>query len=108
MDEGWARAVVEMEMSGRLTPPTGEAGERTFSPLGYSDVISRLDLIADRVLAVRTATQANYTKAHKEPKFDPLPRPTTAIERERERRTRTVLTEADDLLLGGGIVLEAD
>jgi len=54
-------------------------------------------------MAVRTAVQANYTKEHQEPTFEPLPRPETAIERERERRARTVLLEAEALILGDGL-----
>jgi hypothetical protein len=67
--------------------------------------VARLDSIADRILAVRTAVQANYTKDHQEPTFRPLDRPTTAIERERERRARTVLLETDALLRGGKLKL---
>lgn len=104
MDEEWARRLLDMEEEGVGTPPTGEA----LSPLGYTDVISRLDLIADRVMAVRTAVQAGYTEKHKEPSFDPLPRPTTAIEGERERRARTVLEEAEALFFGGGLMVVAE
>lgn len=72
----------------------------------YSPVVARLDLIADRVMAVRTAVQANYTKEHQEPSFEPLDRPVTALERERERRTRNLLLELDALILGDGLPVE--
>lgn len=73
--------------------------------LGYSPIVARLDHLADRLLAIRTAVQANYTKDHVEPQWQPLPRPTTALDRERERRARTVLEEVDALILGGGLVV---
>lgn len=74
--------------------------------LGYSPVIARLDLLADRVLAVRTATQANYTKDHQEPSLQVLPRPISALERERERRSRSLLLELDALVLGDGMAVD--
>lgn len=103
MDEEWAERLLDWEESGDGAPPTGDRVQQT--PLGYTDVVSRLDLIADRVMLVRTAVQAGYAKEHKEPTFDPLPRPTTAIDRARERRTRTVLEEAEALVFGAGLVL---
>lgn len=101
MDEVWAARMLDREEAGLDTPPIEE--EPTLTPLGYSDVISRLDLIADRVFAVRTAVQATITKDHEEPHFPQLPRPTTALERERERRARTVLLDIDAQVLGGGV-----
>ncbi len=77
-----------MEDAG-LVPPAGITSddEPRISPAGYTSLDARLDLIADRLMSVRTAVQAGYAKEHKEPRFKSLPRPTTAIERERERRT---------------------
>jgi hypothetical protein len=69
----------------------------------YSPVVARLDLIADRVMAVRTAVQANYTKEHQEPTFEPIERPETALDRERERRARNLLLEVDALVMGEGV-----
>lgn len=101
MDDEWAARVLDMEESGESSPTTGD----DLTPLGYSDVVSRLDLIADRVMLVRTAVQAGYTREHEEPRMEPLPRPVTALERERERRARTVLLEVDAFVLGGGMVI---
>lgn len=102
MDEQWASRMLDLEEAGETTPPTGEDDEQTLTPLGYSDVVSRLDLIADRVFSVRTAVQASFSKDHEEPRFPSMPRPTTALDRERERRARTVLLEVDALVRGVG------
>jgi hypothetical protein len=75
------------------------------SLLDYSPVVARLDLLADRVMAVRTAVLANYTKDHQEPQFEPLERPVTALDREREVRTRSLLLELDALVFGDGLAL---
>lgn len=95
--------MLDLEEKGEQPPPGGEDDE--LGPLGYSDIVSRLDLIADRVMMVRTAVQAGYTTGHEEPRFEPLPRPVTALERERDRRARTVLLEVDALVLGGGVAI---
>lgn len=85
-----------MEEAGEVLP-----GVSTSPIADYSPVISRLDLLADRVMAVRTAVQAQYTKDHVEPKFPLLDRPETAIDRVREQRAVTVLNEVDALVMGG-------
>lgn len=104
MNEAWANKVLDMEERGERTPP-GAGEDDDLTPLGYSDIVARLDLIADRVMLVRTATQAGYTRDHEEPRLDPLPRPVTALERERERRARTVLLDVDAMVSGGGLVI---
>lgn len=108
MDEGWARNVLDMEEAGQGLPPTGEIEEGGApSPLYYDPVVARMELIADRVMAVRTAVQAGYADEHKEPQFEPIVRPMTAIDRERERRTRSELEVLENQLLRGeGLVLE--
>lgn len=96
--------MLDREEAGEELPGQGE--EEGGPPLaGYSPVVARLDLIADRVMAVRTAVQSTYTKDHNEPTFEPLDRPTTALDRERERRARSLLLELDALVLGGGLVV---
>lgn len=111
MDEGWARYVVDQEekkeqMAPGTVPEITADLEPILSPLDYSPVVARLDLIADRIMAVRTAVQAGYSKDHKEPRFEPMMRPVTALDMERERRARSVLAEVDDLLFGPGLSLE--
>ena len=103
MDEDWARYMCDLEDAGRDLPPGATQDEEPLmAPAGYTAVIGRLDLIADRVMGVRTAVQAGYHKEHKEPTYEPLPRPTTAMERERERRTIDELTEiADSFFMDG-------
>ena len=102
MDPEWARVICDMEEAGQETPPTGETlDDDTITPLGYSPIIARLDLIADRVMAVRTSVQASYAEKHEEPNFKPLPRPETALDRERERRTRILLEDVDALFRSG-------
>jgi hypothetical protein len=92
MDEDWATYVLDvMEKEGEALP----GAEDRITPHGYTDVIARLDLIADRVLSVRTAVQAGYTQDHEEPHFETLPRPETAVERAREDRVRNELEELD-------------
>jgi len=105
-DEVWAAQVLDMEEAGLASAPPN-ASERP-SVLHYSPVIARMDMLADRLLAVRTAVQAGYTKEHQEPEFNPLPRPETAIERERERRTRNLLLELDAVVRGDGLVVSAE
>lgn len=107
MDEGWAKTALDLEEAGAGLPPTGEEIVRDpeLSPLYYDPRVARLDLIADRVLAVRTATQAGYSKDHKEPSFEPLTRPTTALERERERRNLLILDETDRMFREVGLLV---
>jgi hypothetical protein len=101
-DEVWAEHLADLEEAGRLVRPDPEDGP---SLVDYDPIVARLELIADRVLAVRTAVQANYTKNHEEPRFTPLPRPVTAMDRVQERRARTVLSEVDALVRGDGLVV---
>lgn len=103
MDIDWANRMLDLEEQGKETPPVGEDIE--FSPLGYTDVVSRLDLIADRTMSVRTAVQASYADKHQEPHFEPMRRPATAMQRERERRARKVLLTIDAQLFGEGLAM---
>jgi hypothetical protein len=112
MDEEWARIAVEMEydeLEGK--PPTGEDPDeelsRPIGPLYYDPSIARLDLIADRLMAVRTAVQAGYAKDHREPAFQLLDRPETAVDRERERRNINILLETDRLFREEGFAFLA-
>lgn len=105
MDEEWARYICDMEDLGEQAPPGSESGPEMMSPIGYSPVVSRLNLIADRVAAVRTAVQAGYSPKHEEPKFTPMPVPETAVDRERERRARSLLNDVDALFRGEGLPL---
>lgn len=107
MDAEWAKEALDLEEAGYGLPPTAEAErDDAFSPLYYDPLVARLDLIADRVMAVRTAVQAGYSEEHKEPHFEPIVRPTTAIDRERERRIRNELDVLDAQIQGEGLVLE--
>lgn len=102
-DEEYARQVCDLEDAGQGTPPgaSSSTGEPEISTLGYTMLIARLDLIADRIMGVRTAVQSSFSRDHQEPRFEPLPRPTTAYDRERERRTIDELTEiADSFFMG--------
>ena len=103
MDEAWARYICDLEDAGEETPPG--ADDEMMSPLGYGPIVQRLDLLADRVMAVRTAVQASYSEKHEEPSFEPLPRPETALDRERERRTRSLLEEVDAQFMSQGLSL---
>lgn len=67
-------------------------------------MVARLDLIADRIMSVRGAVIAGITR--EEPRYEAIPRPETAIDRERERRARSVLLEVDALVMGGGLAIE--
>jgi hypothetical protein len=102
MDEEWARRVVDWEDQQEIE--TGMAyipEDHDPTPHGYTTVDARLDLIADRIMAVRTAVQASG--GGDEPTFEPIQRPVTAIERERERRARSVLLDVDAMILGAGV-----
>ena len=104
LNEEWARIICDREEQGLDSPPA-DVDSDVISPLGYSDLIARLDLIADRVMMVRTAVQSTITEKHKEPDFKPLPRPETALDRERERRTREELERLDAQIMGEGLFL---
>lgn len=106
MDEDWARRQCDLEDEGKgvVTGSLDTVPEMT--PLGYTEIASRLDLIADRVLSVRTAVQAGNSKDGKEPTFTPMRQPVTALERERERRTTGELAELDAMIRGGGLPFE--
>jgi hypothetical protein len=99
MDEDWARRVVDMEQRGELVPPA--ADPENISPLGYSPEIGYLALIADRVELVRNTLIAVNSDGGNGPMFKPLPRPTTALDRERERRILDELLEIDAYIRGG-------
>ena len=103
MDAEYANMILDAEERGEAHPPTGDEDEE-ISPLGYTDVIARLDIVADRILLARNAVVAGYAQDHKEPEFRPMTRPTTALDRERERRTRRLLLEID-AQIREGIVL---
>jgi hypothetical protein len=103
MSPKWAEIVLDMEEAGKGIPPGTE--DHDLTPLGYTEVVARLDLIADRVMAVRTAVQAGYSKDHEEPRFEPMTRPVTAIDKERERRSRKILNEIESLIFGEGLSL---
>lgn len=99
MDEEYARILLDKEEEGEETPP-GLESDRT--PHGYTDIVSRLELIADRVMAVRSAIYASMDqKNHKEPEWERMPTPITAVDREREDRTRKLLYDLDSLVRGG-------
>lgn len=105
MDEEYARIICDREDAGEEHPPVDVDPDDAITPLGYTDVISRLDLIADRLHLTRNAIVASWAKDHKEPEFRPMPRPTTALDREREERTRRLLVEVDALVRGEGLAL---
>jgi hypothetical protein len=94
MSDTWAARALDLEEAGYGLPPTVEDEDSEPTPLYYDPTVARLDLIADRVMSVRTAVQASFIEDHKEPSFDPIPRPVTAMDRERQRR---VLNELNDL-----------
>jgi hypothetical protein len=101
MDEEWAEYILDVqEKQGQDMPGISEAGP-ALTPLGYSEVVARLDLIADRVMGVRTAVQAGYTQNHEEPHFEPIRRPEPAVERVRELRVARELDELDRQFRGG-------
>jgi len=104
-DEGWANHILDLEERGEEVP--GQAAEGP-AVAHYSPEVARLDMIADRILAVRTAVQAGYSRDHQEPSFEPLPRPQTALERERERRTRSLLLELEAEVFGDGLVISSE
>jgi hypothetical protein len=94
-----------MEEAGTPLPMPEETGP---SLLDYSPVVARLDILADRMLAVRTAVQAGYSRDHQEPAFEPLPRPETAMDRVRERRTRNLLLELEAQVFGEGLAISSE
>jgi hypothetical protein len=58
------------------------------------------------VLGVIIAVQSsNAENANQVTPFEPMPRPLTALDQERERRERSLLMETERLIFGG-IVLE--
>jgi hypothetical protein len=104
MDREWARQVCDAEDRGEEHPPA-DVGEPERSPLHYDEMVSRLDLIADRVMGVRTAVQHSIDPSKQEPHFQPMERPVTALDKERERRAVSVLTEVERQIFGDGLLL---
>lgn len=106
MDEDYARMIVDREEAAAAAGiaedgmPTG-ADPREPTPLGYNPELSYLAIIADRTLLVRDAVIASG--GEDPPHSQPLPRPTTAVERERARRNRDELLEIDRMLRGAGL-----
>lgn len=109
MDEEWAEKILDLEEAEEDHVPVPEDSyedeDSWLTPFGYTPETARLDLIADRVLSVRTALYAVNSKDGQEKSFRPLPRPKTALDRERERRTTKLLNEYDNLIRGGGLSL---
>lgn len=97
MDEEWARRIVDAELQGQDVAPAADPEQ--LGPLGYTPQLSYLALIADRLDLLRNTLVAVNSEGG-EPPFQPLPRPTTAIARERDRRARDELLEIDRLLRG--------
>jgi hypothetical protein len=95
--------VVDLEERTGQVMPGMLDGEDQIGPLGYDEVVQRLDLLADRVLGVIIASNAE--NANQVTPFEPMPRPLTALDQERERRERSLLMETERLIFGG-IVLE--
>lgn len=75
------------------------------SPLHYSPEIAYLALIADRVLAVRSAVFAAQGDGSEQP-IPTLPRPKTALERVRERHAIDELLEIERQIFGGGLQVD--
>lgn len=92
---------VDMELrDGVVMPGLGDVPEMT--PLGYSEIISRLDLLADRQLQTIIAIQAGYAEDHGQVStFEPMQRPVTAIQKVREIRERSLLLETEREIFGG-------
>lgn len=72
------------------------------SHLHYTPEIAYLALIADRVLAVRSAVFAAQNEGREQP-LPLLPKPKSAIERVRERRVVDELLEIERQIFGGGL-----
>jgi hypothetical protein len=102
MDEEWATLMLDMEDAGEEPITRTTEDEETISPLGYTDEISRLDLIADRIMSVRTALFAVNSDDGSEQQFPPMKRPVTAAERLREQRTRSLITGIEAEIFGAG------
>jgi hypothetical protein len=103
MDPEWVQLIIEAEEKGEPAPPGAVDDNDIMSPSGYDEIVSRLDLIADRVMGVRASVVASVHPKHKEPDWKPLPRPRTLLDIAREARTRNVLLEVDALIMGGGL-----
>jgi hypothetical protein len=96
MDEEWAQRVIELEEQGQQVAPAADPAQMT--PLGYTPEVSYLSLIADRLIAVRDAVIGS--NGGDPPPQQPLPRPSTALDRARESSSRNQLLELDQFIRG--------
>ncbi|MEV0759521.1 hypothetical protein [Nocardia sp. NPDC050435] len=94
MDEDLARRIVDLETL-RETAGLAEASEdepslpRVTSSAGYSQETYLLMLLCDYVQQLTsTVIAVNLPKGKKPPKVRPLPRPVSAVDRERARREK--------------------
>jgi hypothetical protein len=108
MDPEWAKMICDMEDAGKETPPTGESSvtdDEAMSPFGYTPEVSRLDLILDRLQSLESAVMWTVQPDKQREQIQPMPRPETALDRERESRTRSLLEDLDAMFRGEGIAL---
>lgn len=100
MDRQWAEAILDAAEAGEEIAPAADPDQIT--PLHYTPEIGYLALIADRLLAVRSAIFAAQSEGQEQP-IDRLPRPKTAVDQLRERRVIDELLEIERQIFGGGL-----
>lgn len=100
MDEDWANHFLDQVEAGEEVIP--QADPDRVDPLHFTPQLAYLSLIADRVLAVRSAIFAVNSEESERP-VPTLPRPTSAVDRVREKRAMAELLELERQLFGGGI-----
>lgn len=101
MDEEWAEMILSASDAGEDVAPAADPDQ--ISPLHYTPEIGYLALIADRLLAVRSAIFAAQSENGHEQPIEHLPRPKTAMDRARERRVIGELLEIEQHIFGGGL-----
>jgi hypothetical protein len=102
-NDEWARYICDQEDKEAEHPPAEYLDPDTISTLGYTPVVGRLDLVLDRLQALESAIIWTANPKEQRPQLHPMPRPETALDRERERRTRSLLDEVDAMLRGDGL-----
>jgi hypothetical protein len=105
MDEDWAAIVLDRQEAGEEVATAADPDH--VSPLHYTPEVAYLSLIADRVLAVRSAIFAAQSDSG-EPPIPTLPRPKTALDTVRERRMITELLAIEREIFGGGLGIQTE
>ncbi|WP_280404962.1 hypothetical protein [Nocardia brasiliensis] len=98
MDEELAKRIVDIEMIRQATgldeSPEIDALPKVSSSAGFSHEVYLLMMLCDYMQQLNaTLIAVNLPKGKKPPKFRPVPRPVSAVDRERAKREKEVVED---------------